>query len=93
MSTIECAEELNQPSHRRSNTGAMTATATEVAFVRCAVASPVLGLSPRLPAALLTATRRLPAPIVHGSRTRTSITAPGIKAVKSPRQQTNFTAS
>jgi hypothetical protein len=41
MSTIECAEELNQPRHRFSNTGAMSANATERAFVRCAVASSV----------------------------------------------------
>src|ERR1700728_1302636 len=43
MSTIEFAEELNQPRHRFSNTGAMTAKAAEPAFVRRAVASSVLG--------------------------------------------------
>jgi hypothetical protein len=43
MSTIEFAEESNQPRHRFSNTGAMTAKATELAFVRRAVASSVLG--------------------------------------------------
>jgi hypothetical protein len=34
MSTIEFAEELNQPRHRFSNTGAMTAETAELAFVR-----------------------------------------------------------
>jgi hypothetical protein len=43
MSTVEFAEELNQPRHRFSNTGAMTAEAAELAFVRRAVASSVLG--------------------------------------------------
>ena len=43
MSTFEFAEELNQPRHRFPNTGAMTAKAAELAFVRCAVASSVLG--------------------------------------------------
>ena len=43
MSTIEFAEELNEPRHRFSNTGAMTAKAAELAFVRRAVASSVLG--------------------------------------------------
>src|SRR5580658_9982474 len=42
MSTTEFAEELNQPGHRFSNTGAMTAKAAELAFVRRAVASCVL---------------------------------------------------
>ena len=42
MSTIEFAEELNQPRHRFSNTGAMTAKAAELAFVRRAVGSSVL---------------------------------------------------
>jgi hypothetical protein len=32
MSTIEFAEELNQPRHRFSNTGAMTAETAELAF-------------------------------------------------------------
>jgi hypothetical protein len=72
MSSIECAEELTQPRHCFSNTGAMTAEAAELAFVRCVVASFVLGLSPGLPAALLTAPGRLPAPIVRGCRPRTS---------------------
>jgi hypothetical protein len=43
MSTIEFAEELNQPRHRFSNTAAMIAKAAELAFVRRAVASSVLG--------------------------------------------------
>ena len=43
MSTIEFAQELNQPRHGFSNTGAMTAKAAELAFVRRAVASSVLG--------------------------------------------------
>ena len=43
MSSIEFAEELNQTRHRFWNTGAMTAKAAELAFVRCAVASSVLG--------------------------------------------------
>jgi len=34
MSTIEFAEELNQPRHRFSNTGAMNAEAAALAFVR-----------------------------------------------------------
>src|SRR6202140_4939823 len=34
MSTIEFAEELNQPRHRFSTTAAMTAKAAELAFVR-----------------------------------------------------------
>ena len=42
MSTIESAEELNQPRDRFSNTGAMIAKVTELVFVRCAVASFVL---------------------------------------------------
>jgi hypothetical protein len=37
MSTIEFAGELNQPRHRFSNTGAMTAEAAELAFVRRAL--------------------------------------------------------
>jgi hypothetical protein len=43
MSTIEFAQELNQPRHGFSNTGAMTAKAAELPFVRRAVASSVLG--------------------------------------------------
>jgi hypothetical protein len=43
MSAFEFAEELNQPRHRFSNTRAMTAKAAELAFVRGAVASFVLG--------------------------------------------------
>jgi hypothetical protein len=43
MSAIEFAEESNQPRHRSSNTGAMTAKAAQLAFVRRAVASSVLG--------------------------------------------------
>ena len=43
MGTIEFAEQLNQPRHRFSNTGAMTVKAAELAFVRPAVASSVLG--------------------------------------------------
>ena len=43
MSTIEFAGEFNQPRHRFSNTGAMTAKAAERALVRRAVASSVLG--------------------------------------------------
>jgi hypothetical protein len=42
MSTIESAEELNQPRDRFSNTGAMIAKVAELVFVRCAVASFVL---------------------------------------------------
>jgi len=34
MSTIEFAEELNQPRHRFSNTGAMNVEAAALAFVR-----------------------------------------------------------
>jgi hypothetical protein len=48
MSTIELAEQLNQPRHRFSITGAMTAKAAELAFVRRAVASSVLGRAPVL---------------------------------------------
>jgi hypothetical protein len=43
MNIIGFAEQLNQPRHRFSNTGAMTAEAAELAFVRRAVASSVLG--------------------------------------------------
>ena len=43
MSTIEFSALLNQLRHRFSNTGAMTAEAAELAFVRRAVASSVLG--------------------------------------------------
>jgi hypothetical protein len=43
MSTIELAEELNQQRRRFSTTAAMTAETAELAFVRGAVASSVLG--------------------------------------------------
>lgn len=43
MSTFEFVGELNPPRHRSSNTGAMTAKAAELPFVRRAVASSVLG--------------------------------------------------
>jgi len=43
MSAIEFAQELDQPRHGFSNTGAKTAKTAELAFVRRAVASSVLG--------------------------------------------------
>ena len=43
MSTIEFAQELNQPPPRFPNTGAMTAEVAQLAFVRGAVASSILG--------------------------------------------------
>jgi hypothetical protein len=43
MSAIESAKELNQPRHRFSSTGAMTAKAAKLAYVRRAVASSIIG--------------------------------------------------
>jgi hypothetical protein len=71
MSTIEFAEELNQPRHRFSNTETMTAKAPELAFVRRAVASSVLGRARALVLLGLLAC----AVAAHGDNAETSVDA------------------
>jgi hypothetical protein len=70
MSSIEFAEELHQPRHRFSNTGAMTAKATELAFVRNHSCASELG-SPRR-AGDLSAKRSRELARVRPSRSRCS---------------------